>query len=702
MVRSFTQSLLAAAVAVVVGGSAFAQDLKEAVTMIRLGKTEEAKTALRSILAADPSNADALRMYQSVSQDEYFMMLTGTDEEIRKIAASILDRAKAERKERSRDEATITALVATATSKDSDHGARQGAINQLIASHGEFAVPALLEKLGNADDAEGQIQAIYTLSQLRSVAVLPLIEALKSSKELVVQNVAAALHHIGDDRAIPAMTRLASDSRVGVSMIAKTFLAKKNAKGGDVELLLGQARSYLKGDVPAGGFSDVVWTLVDDKLVPTDVNPLLYPIELAKSCAADAVAIAPQNGDAVSLLAQANLAEANVIQTAIAQGDESLKALEPVAAELRIAALATGVGSLRQALDAGVSQGMAPVAMGAIQALGQSESADTVGQSALIRALESSDRRIKYAAAEALVRATGGVAVPNQDRVVAVLAEAVAEEAVRTIHVIDPTQETKAAVMAASGPRGNVVEASASALTGMRQLLNNPNVDVVVINEILPDRLPEDVIGNIKKDSRMANMKVVVIAKDVEAAKTRFGDTVQGVVQAPLTGEALITEVNRVLDGSMNPGSARAEAYAKAASEALLAVAGSKSKIDGALDSLSKQLMNRADAVAVPAARSLGLAGNAAQLDALVTALQGGSADVKKAAAESIGNILGRTEASPANVTEALVAALTSDGDVELRTAVAIALGKAKLEAGKAGEVQQKLRKIAGSAKAEG
>jgi HEAT repeat protein len=701
MARSFTQSLLAAAVAVVVGGSALAQDssLKEAVTLIRLGKADDAKAMLRNILTADPSNADALKLYQSVSQDEWFMMLTGSDQEIRQIAQSILDRAKSERKERSRDEAAIKDLVAEATGRG-DHGVRQAAINKLITMHGEFAVPALVEKLSDADDAEGQIQAIYTLSQLHSVAVLPLIEVLKSDKELTVQNAAAALHHIGDDRAIPAMANLANDSRVGVSTIAKTFLAKKGVKGSALDLMLGQAGQYLRGNVPIGGFSEVVWRLVDNKLQATDVNPLVYATELAKACAADAVGIAPQSAEAISMLAQANLAEASLIQGSLAQGDDAMKALEPMVAELKIAALATGLKSLRSALDAGMSLGNAPVAMGAIDALGTAESADSISGSSLVRALDSTDKRVSYAAAQALVRATGGVNVPASDRVVAVLAEAVAEEAVRTIQVIDPAQEAKAAAKAANAGRGEVVVQDASAVGGMRNILNNPNVDVVVINEILPDGLPEDVIGNIHKDSRMANTKVVIIAKDVEAAKTRFGDTVQGVVQAPLTGEALVTEVSRVLEGSANPVGARAEAYAKGASEALFAVA-AKGSIEGALKNLALQL-NRGDDVAVPAARALGLGGGAGQFDALVAALSSSSAAVKLAAAEAIGHILSRTDGCPASVADALIGVVSGDGEVALRTAAAVALGKAKLDTARALEVQKKLGKVAGVAKTEG
>ena len=697
MARSFHQSLLAAVAALVLAGTVSAQDalLKEAVTAIRLGKTEEAKSKLREILTADPSSAEALRMYQSVSQDEWFMLVTGSDGDIRKIAQSILERAKAERKERLRDAGAIQALVDTATSASSDHGARQGAINKLIANYGEFAVPALVERLADADDVEGQIRAIYALSQLHSVAVLPLVEALKSSDELTVQNVAAALYHIGDERAAPAMAHLANDNRIGISTIAKRFLAEHGIDGRDVDLMLAQAQKYLVGEVPAGGFSDVVWMLVDDKLVATDVPALVYPVELAKACAADAVAIAPQDAAAISMLAQANLAQANLIETSIARGDESVQGLADVVADLKIAAQAAGLPALRSALDAGIRQGMVPVAVGAIEALEQSEGADTVSQSTLIQALDSSDKRIQYAAATALVRASNGVGVPANNKVVDILANAVTEEAVHTIQVISPTSDTDAAVLAASGVRGNAVEASSTAAEGMRDLLINPNIDVVVINETLPDRLPEDIIGNIQKDSRMTDTRIVIVAKDIDAAAEHFGDSIHGVVQAPLTGEGLVAEVNRVLEGVSNPSGARAEGYAAHASAALRAVAEGKGSVAGAIENLQAQL-NRADAVAVPAAMTLGIAGGAAQIDALVGSLAGGSNAVKVASAEALGKILGRMDACPAGALDALLSAVQGDGDVLLRTAAAMALGKARLDAAQKSAIQQKLRRIAG------
>ena len=93
MARSFHQSLLAAVVALVVGGTAAAQEsaLQEAVLQLRLGKKDEALTKLREIIQGDPSNEAAHELYQSVSQDEWYMLMTEQGE-IQKIAASILEK----------------------------------------------------------------------------------------------------------------------------------------------------------------------------------------------------------------------------------------------------------------------------------------------------------------------------------------------------------------------------------------------------------------------------------------------------------------------------------------------------------------------------------------------------------------------------------------------------------------------------------
>lgn len=694
MARSFHQSLLAAVVALVVGGTALAQNpLQDAVTLLRVNKKEEAVAKLQEILSGDPSNEEAHDLYSSVSQDEWFMLMTEKGE-IQKIARSILERAKTVSRERSRDADEINSLVDTATDSSNDYGTRQAAINKLIGNHGEFAVPALLAKLGDADAPEAQIHAISVCSQLHSVAVLPLIEALKSSNDLAVQNAAAALNLIGDARALPMMRHLADDARANIAVIAKKFVGKMNQNGDALSLMLAQSQDYLKGNVPVGGFSDVVWTLKDDQLVATDVPALLYPAELAKSVAADAVRLAPASVDARSALAAANLAEANLIEASIAAGDEATAEMGPVAADLKIAAIASGVDSVRGALEAGVKKGMAGVAVPAIQVLADAEVIGDIQNSSLIPALKSTDKRIRYAAATAIVRASKASNVPASADVVAALAEAVTEEKVDSIQVIAP-ESVKGEVAIAQSNRSRNYSNASSALGAINTLLANPSVDVVVINEILPDRLPEDVIGVLKKDGRFENTKFVIITKDEDAASERFGDEV-GYITAPLSAENLQAAVASALEGVEDADGAKREDFASQASAALLALAGRKVDISGAVENLALQL-NRDDSVSVPAAMAIGMSGGEGQLTALLSALENGSDDLKKASATAIGNILGRMSSCPDNVAIGLMGAMDSASDVNLRTAIAAALGKAKISAEQKLELMKKLARIAGS-----
>ena len=99
----------------------------------------------------------------------------------------------------------------------------------------------------------------------------------------------------------------------------------------------------------------------------------------------------------------------------------------------------------------------------------------------------------------------------------------------------------------------------------------------------------------------------------------------------------------------------------------------------------------------MPAAHALGLSGGEAQLGALMGALENGSDDLKKASAMAMGNILGRMSNCPDNVALGLMAAMDAATDVELRTAIAMALGKAKITDQQKLQLIEKLGRIAAS-----
>ncbi|MEY3162948.1 MAG: hypothetical protein RIT25_2943 [Planctomycetota bacterium] len=671
MAHLFGKSLLASVVALVVGGATLAQDpFQEGVTLLRLGQKEEALAKFEEVLSSDPSDEAAIEIYRSVDGDVWVMLLS-TEGGIREIAQKLLIRARLGKPERARDEAAIEALAAAACAREGSYESRRDAIRKLAESHGEFAVPALVKRLADADDAVGQVNAIYALRQIGKPAVLPLATALRSSSVQVRLNAAKALTEIGDARALPAMAWLAqSESQDAARQVGASFVQKHGGKGSASQLFAAQAKDFLGGAIAPADQSDVVWDIAGDALVARDVPAGLYSHELARAAAHLAVVCDPASMDARKLLVECNLAEAKAIE-----GDDAL------ALECRLHALAAGSPAILAALDATVEGGMGTVDPGAIEGLAKAENQDAAAIQELVKSLGSTDGRISYAAATALVALGNGKDTAALPKVVDTLSMAVAEESVRLIQVIDGGADTARAAEEAAKRRGNRVWIDTTARAGIPALLRNPGLDVLVINEILSDGKTEDVIGIVRKDGRMDHVKVLVVAKNPEDAATRFGDTIQGTLPTGLTGEALHTAIVAALEGQpAKPRNERAEALAKSASEGLLALAVGNASISGALASLAAQL-DRSDAVAVPAAKALALAGTVQQLGALTAALTGaGSNELKAAVAGAIGNVLGRTKDVPVATIEALTEVVRSDADASIRLAAAGALGKANLD----------------------
>ena len=114
---------------------------------------------------------------------------------------------------------------------------------------------------------------------------------------------------------------------------------------------------------------------------------------------------------------------------------------------------------------------------------------------------------------------------PSRQELRNLLAQAVTEESVRVVQVIGNAEGLAQASKEASGSRGYAVACDANAIRGMQSLLVNPGTDVVVIQEILADGLPEDVINNIKKHEfslRSAMLDVMRQTTEAETAKPEF------------------------------------------------------------------------------------------------------------------------------------------------------------------------------------
>ena len=208
------------------------------------------------------------------------MMVQG--DEFTKIAKHFLRLAQLERKRMSSDADAIKPLVADALSDD--YSKRNAATVKLMAEHGEYAVPFLLDALGNADEDAQQTYAILALDRIGRPATLPLIAALGSDNAVTRRNVCAAMIYINDSRALPALKRLAEkDSDANTREVAQRAVAKIGGKdvGDALDLYLSHADRYLAQDPMLMSENDVrdgLWSLDGGKLVHRAVPASPHPV----------------------------------------------------------------------------------------------------------------------------------------------------------------------------------------------------------------------------------------------------------------------------------------------------------------------------------------------------------------------------------------------------------------------------------------
>jgi len=497
------------------------------------------------------------------------------------------------------------------------------------------------------------------------------------------------LNLIGDHRAKPALAYLlAKDEQAAVREVAGRVLSSMGVAAGTSakELYLAAAQDYLtgKGDLDADP-SPVIWTWKDGKLVHTDIAPAVYFQELAKRSAESALTLSPQDPAAQALVARCYLAQVATIEAAAAVKDESGVALMAVVPKLRLVALAAGPAVLRQALGESIRDRQPAVAVAAIDCLGDTEGKDELENSPLVAMLDQPNKAVAYAAALALSKAARGSTIPAAHKVVSVLAEAVTEKSVVSIEVVGNTEDIKQAKNASAKSPSHVVDASYSGKAAANKILTYANVDVVVINEVLPDMIPEVLIGLLRNEPRTKDVKILIVAADPDKAGERFGEKINGVIKGPISGQALDAAIaDAVKDIDLDPNRKEAERIAKGASEALANLAKDRVNVTDALSNLAAQL-DRQDYVARPAAQALGEAGSEAQLGALVAAITGsGSLDLKVDCARSAGQILGRLPTIDEKTVLVPLSAVAEDAkaDMRLRHAVGAALGKAKLVPG--------------------
>jgi len=264
---------------------------REGADLFEMGRLEEARERLREVLSLDPTAEEANRMVQEIG--EKLMIRWMTEPALGRESRVIWDLYRLHAGRTKRSPSYIKGLVAVAVDP-LQHPVKRWEAVEKLREVGQFAIPFLVDALGNERDHEVRTLARVTATKMGSQAVLPLIELLKlrpsggegeqSRARLIRENVALILGDIEppDERGLAALKRVAEDE--SESPVVRRYAHRSLQKiAGLAPEKLPAAKEYFyrKADryvreapgvaAEASEADGVIWRLVDGKLVDYQV-----------------------------------------------------------------------------------------------------------------------------------------------------------------------------------------------------------------------------------------------------------------------------------------------------------------------------------------------------------------------------------------------------------------------------------------------
>lgn len=390
-----------------------------------------------------------------------------------------------------------------------------------LRDSGEPAVQRMLVHLANADQAEHHNAIRRALRDMGRIALNPLLAATESTETAVILPTIDTLGDLGYDAAVPYLVRLANSEDNTIRQAASRALARMGVANPTelnaaslyydlAERLYYNNASLVADERQPAAF---VWFWQDDRgLQRAEVPPVIFNEIMAMRAAEYALKADPQMGDAVALWLAANFKrEAQLPQ------DASDATRAPNQPEAHYYAVSAGTDYTNAVLQRALNDRDAAVALRAAQALkeiaGRSNILDNGQVQPLVDAMRFPDRLVRINAAEAIAMALPNQSFTGVERVVPVLAEAVAQTGQTNVLVILPSQDRVTSLV--EGLRGTGMAAIGG--TGVDQALAEsrrlPAIDVILISEELGGDQVQLLMDRAGGDPRLEAAAKVIITQ---------------------------------------------------------------------------------------------------------------------------------------------------------------------------------------------
>lgn len=512
-----------------------------------------------------------------------------------------------------------------------------------LRNSGELAVPFLLDTLRDPAKQNLHAPAGRALRDLGRLALNPLAAATDATDYGLLTTVVLVLGDLGYDAAAPYIAAVAA--RDGIPQAVRDAcaqalnqLGKANANAGRLFYELAVNYYYDRAAITADPrYPEAnVWFWESAGLNRKAVPPVIFNEIMAMRAARSALSLNAEQRAAQSLWLAANY------KREIELPEGATDATEPAdAPTAHFYGVASGADYLNAALARALDDRNSALALRVISSMQEIGGESNLGLSnvndPLIRALQYSDRRVRFEAAFALAGALPQKSFAGQEAVIPLLAEAISQTGQPTVLLVMPTQELVNQFSEALKGEGFVVAGASTAPTALAAATSLPAVDVIVVSEELPAGEIEQLFNLAGGTPKLSGSARLVL--------TRTGASVweQRKVSDPLLSTAIVpspSDLAAPIKAARDQGGALpldpelATEYATRAGELLKKVAISRGQIfniDVARNPLLASLEDARPAIAMLAGEVLGLIGAAeAQAGLLAKAAEADTSDELK------------------------------------------------------------------------
>jgi CheY-like chemotaxis protein len=469
--------------------------------LLKIGQPELAAPYVKKFLDANPDDATLLEVRDTYGAGSVLMLSDAP--ETRPYAKALAERLAQASTRNATDPARMDRFIA-GLSKSREE---QTYAVERLREAGSFAIPPIIRALSVTGlENSVRVPLADNMGRLDRKAVPALIASLDSTDDVLVGEVARALGKIGDPRAIPALTYVAARPKPETAAKAQVIQAIQALTGKQfssqaktpVRVLSDETRNYHAHVYKFPGDPIVLWLWDDSEKIP---KPVSVPVKDAEAilglrAAKEALEIDPTDVEA----------KVNQISLGLAHDPAAWKA----------PALESGPEVLGKVVRRAIADGRADLATTATSLLGQISKREDLkadSSSPLTEALFAPDRRVQFAAAEALVKLEPKARFLGSSRVVPVLARFVAAQTNPRALVIDGNAERASMVAGHLREAGYDSHVTATGAQGFTEAVLSADVELIAIdpNFINDHWKLSDLLGNLKADARTAGIPIVLV-----------------------------------------------------------------------------------------------------------------------------------------------------------------------------------------------